>query len=474
MARPLSPGRSFLRLLDDSTTPLYVLDSGRRIIFASRALSEWAGFPLEKLIGLSCQYDSGSDEPLGQAAAALGPPPEAFTGHVLDGSISRLAAGNRPFERRPARFVKLAGATAADSLLVVIVLINENIPASGPESNLSSERLHAQLLSLRSKLGQRFHISQLIGESDAVVRIREQVRIAADSRARALVIGPPGSGRQHVARTIHFAQSSALAGPLIPIACPLLDAEQLQAELASLLRRQHESPTAPPPVALLLDVDRLREGAQQELAGFLALPDIQLHTLATGRVPLQRLAGKGKFRQDLAYTLSTLTIVLPPLAKRSTDIPLLAQHFLEHASAAQARHLSGFQPAAMELLAGLSWPGNIDELAKAVHEACHIAAGPQVTLADLPNWVHLAKSASAHPPRRLQPIRIDEFLGEIEKELFQRALAMARGNKSKAAQLLGISRPRLLRRLAQLGLIAPPATEEPVVFEPLPEEPLQQ
>jgi DNA-binding NtrC family response regulator len=184
------------------------------------------------------------------------------------------------------------------------------------------------------------------------------------------------------------------------------------------------------------------------------------------------VSAKGKFRRDLAYALGTLTIVLPPLAKRREDIPLLAQHFLEESNTTREHQLSGFAPAAMELLAGLLWPGNIDELAKAVREACQGAAGPQVTLADLPRWVHLAKGASGNAPRRHEPIQIDTFLAEIEKELMVRALGVARGNKSKAAQLLGISRPRLLRRLAQLGLIAPPAIEEPVVFEPLPEEPI--
>src|SRR4029078_6994564 len=126
-----------------------------------------------------------------------------------------------------------------------------------------------------------------------------------------LILGPPGSGREHVARTIHYGQNSASIGPLIPIACPLVDAEQMQAQLAAILRRQHDSPTDRPPAALLLDVDRLREGAQHELPALLPLPNIELHTLATSRVSLQRLAAKGKFRRDLAFELSTLTIELP-------------------------------------------------------------------------------------------------------------------------------------------------------------------
>jgi DNA-binding NtrC family response regulator len=257
---------------------------------------------------------------------------------------------------------------------------------------------------------------------------------------------------------------------LVPIACSLVDAEQMQASLASLLRQQYESPADRPPAALLLDVDRLRPDAQQELAGFLHLPKIELHTLATARTSLQRLATKGKFRADLAHELSTLTIALPPLARRREDIPLLAQYFLEQTNATEATQLAGFQPAAIELLAQLPWAGNLDELAQAVREACQKAGGTRVMLADLPDWVHLALDATARPPRDEPPIQLDEFLANIEKELLSRALARTRGNKSKAAELLGLTRQRLLRRLAQFGLLKPTEAEEPVVFEPLPED----
>jgi DNA-binding NtrC family response regulator len=286
-----------------------------------------------------------------------------------------------------------------------------------------------------------------------------------------LVTGPRGSGREHVARTIHYAQGSASIGAIVPIACPLVNAEQMQASLASLLRQQHDEPTDRPPAALLLDVDRLRPDAQQELAGFLDLPNIELHTLATSRVSLQRLAAKGKFRSDLAYALSTLTIALPRLADRREDIPLLAQHFVEEFNTSGVRELSGVAPATLELLSTLPWPGNIGDLAQAMREACERAVGPRVTVPDLPDWVHLAKDASSRAPRDEPPIELDAFLAEIEKEVLVRALRRTRGNKAKAAQLLGLTRQRLFRRLAQHGLIAPIEADEPVVFEPLPEEP---
>jgi transcriptional regulator of aromatic amino acid metabolism len=472
MPRPPGPARLVLRLLEEAQAPIFALDSSRQIIFANRALSEWVGLSADQLVSQRCDYHAGGcDAPVAAACAALCPPPEAFSGQVADGFISRLAAGPLAFERRPARFVHIAGGGPGEALLLVVVqpaLPPGEEPAAGPSA---SEKLHSRLLELRSQLGKRFHISQLIGASDAISRVREQIRIAAEARARVLVVGPPGSGREHVARTIHYAQNSLSIGPLVPIACPLVDVEQMQASLTSLLRRQHDEPTERPPAALLLDVDRLRPDAQQELAGFLHLPKIELHTLATSRVSLQRLAARGKFRRDLAYELATLTIALPPLASRREDIPLLAQHFLEEANTAGARQLAGFQPAALELLPSLPWVGNLDELAEAVREACRRASGSRVCVADLPDWVHLAQDATARPPRDEEPIELDTFLSQIERELLSRALRKTRGNKSKAAELLGLTRQRLLRRLAQLGLAVPAEVEEPIIFEPLPEEP---
>lgn len=474
MPRPTSPGRSLLKLLEQAAAPIYALDSRRRIVFANTALGIWLGREIASLIGLRCDYHAGSSEQASsEIGAALCPPPEAFLGQVAEGMVARTPSEQQPHELRPAQFTWLGGGSAGTGVLLVVVLPAE-APPGKPSTNVSitAADLHVLLQRVRGKLGRRYATSQLIGETDSIRNVREQVRVAIAARSRVLVVGRTGSGREHVARTIHYGHGAAERGPLVPIACSLVDAEAMQSTLTSLLREQMDLPPEHSPVALLVDVDRLRPDAQQELAGFMLLPNVELQTLATARVPLQRLAAKGKFRTDLAFALGTLTIRLPALKDRRDDVPLLAQHFLEEQNAAGGKQLSGFSSAAMEFLLLYDWPGNLDELAAAVHESCGRAAGPQVQPADIPDWVHLAVHSAAHPPRDLETIQLDEFLAEIEKELLQRALRVARGNKSKAAQRLGISRQRLLRRLSQLGL-APAITasdEEPVVFEPLPEE----
>jgi hypothetical protein len=456
--------------LDDATAPALILNQRREILVANAALGRWLGIEPRQLVGRRCDYHAAADDALAAVCAALCPPPEAFAGQVEDGFISRLASGERPFERRPARFVRVPGGTDEQMWLLVLLRSADDAAREESDNPLRPDRLHGLLLKQRGDLARLRQAATIIGQSPALARVREQVRLARQTAVRVVIVGQAGTGREHVARAIHYGQPGESVGALAPIACPLVDAEQMQASLAAILRRQHQTPTDRPPAALLLDVDRLGEGAQQELAGFLALPGIELHTLATARRSLVRLAARGRFRTDLAHALGTLVMALPPLAERREDIPLLAQHFLEEANAAGGPQKSGFHPAAMELLVALPWRGNVDELARAVREAAGRSKLPQVTLADLPDWIHLAKSAADRPSRNEPPIELDIFMAEVEKELLSRALRRARGNKSKAAQLLGLSRARLLRRLAQHGLIAPAEAEEPVIFEPLPEE----
>jgi transcriptional regulator of acetoin/glycerol metabolism len=473
MPRKPTPAKSLLRLLQATRAPLYVLDDQRRIVFGNAAFSAWIGRPIEDIAGLRCDYhSSGQIAGASELAAALCPPPEALAGERLAGQVACPGTDGK-LQSRPAQFVPLGqeGASPAGVLVLVAPTDDEReVVATAPPTELTPEELHRQLQELRNQLGRRFHISQFIGQTPAIEQVREQIRLASEARTRVVVIGPPGSGRAHVAKTIHYNRVGTAAGPLAPIDCPLMNAELLQATLTAFLRRQAELPPNRSAAVLLLDVDRLTNEAQQELAGFLRLPGLELPTLATSRVRLQRLARKGKFRHDLAYALSTLSISLPPLAGRAGDVPLLAQFFLEEFNALGGQQLSGFAPDALDKLSMYEWPQNVRELSELVRQACECAAGPAISAADLPDRIHFAAGAIAHPPADDEVIQLDDYLAEIEKELLQRALRRARGNKTKAASLLGMHRARLIRRLVQLGLAAPTPREEPIIFEPLPDE----
>ena len=130
----------------------------------------------------------------------------------------------------------------------------------------------------------------------------------------------------------------------------------------------------------------------------------------------------------------------------------MAQVFLEEANARGEKQLAGFSPEALDRLDSYAWPGNIDELARMVAESHRRAGGPEVLPDDLPERFRWTAEAASRPRCKDETIVLDEFLGRIERELIRRALSRSKGNKAKAARLLGLTRPRLYRRMVQLGL----------------------
>ena len=174
--------------------------------------------------------------------------------------------------------------------------------------------------------------------------------------------------------------------------------------------------------------------------------------MATAAEPLRELSRRGKFRGDLAALLSTITIELPPLGGAPRRSAAVGPTVPGDCNAAGPRQIGGFSAAALERLDAYPWPGNLDELAEVVAEAHGRAAGLEIGVGDLPERLHVAAQAAAHPRRTEETIVLDEYLGRVERELIRRALGRAKGNKAKAARLLGVTRPRLYRRMVQLGL----------------------
>ena len=447
------------RLLDEVAQPLYVLDAEATIVFANRACLDWVAQKAEDLHGERCAYHS-SPQARGPAAVAAGlcPPPEALSGQEMAGIVACTTADGR-LSRRRARFVPLGRGEESSGLIVLVdpgELSEADAATVGqvgslPHESSEAARLHEQLRSFRQHAAARYRADSLAGESLAMRRARAQIELAAASRANILVVGPPGSGRQHAARAIHYGDAKEPCGPLVPVACSVIEEDLILSSVADATRKL--APEAAGGGTLLLsDADAISPSAQAELARLVGAKAFPLRVIATAQQPLVELARQGKYREDLACLIGTLVIELPPLCDRRGDLPLLLQLFLEEANARTEHQLSGFTPDAIDCLAAYTWPGNVDELVRVVNQSHERAAGPQITLADLPEQIHLAVSAAAHPRRAEETIVLDEFLTGVEKELLRRAMARAKGNKTKAAKLLGISRARLARRLGQLGL----------------------
>lgn len=447
------------RLLNSASQPVYVLDGELTIVFLNRAAQEWVGTG-EALLGRRCTYHSGPTvDPLDAAAAGLCPPPRVFSGEVAVATVSRLAEDGRRIERR-ARFFPLG--TEAEALLAVVAILDAEDQSPGPADTAQAAEaeepdsiaLHELVRRFRQEAAARYRADRLIGQGPAMQLARRQVELAADSRSSVLLVGPSGSGRQHLAAAIHYgaAHAASSVGPLASLDCSLLGADLPEAVAALMAKGKPSGEQAAPGTMLLHRIDEISTDIQVELAGFFVRRPCPWRLMATAAEPLMELARRGAFRRDLAAALSTMVIELPPLVQRRDDLPLLAQLFLEELNAGGARQIGGFTPAALDLLDSYAWPGNLDELAQVVAEAHRQAAAREIDVGDLPERLRLVGRAAAYPRRPEETIVLEEYLGRVERELIRRALARAKGNKARAARLLGMTRPRLYRRMVQLGL----------------------
>ena len=346
---------------------------------------------------------------------------------------------------------------SADDLIGVVALLDaedraEPSPPPAVVVDNESIALHEHLRRLHRQATLRFGLERLIGTSPAARRAQAQAELAAGSLASVLLVGPAGVGRRHVAESIHYAARPE-PGMLVPLDCALLGADLVQAALRAVLESVPSDARAGAVTLLLIDADQLPAESQAVMAAMLSARRSPLRPIATAPQSLTEAARHGRYREDLASLLSTITIELAPLASRREDIAPLAQALLEEANPRSSRQLGGFSSDVLDRLDAYAWPGNIGELAQVVAEAHQRAAGLEITLADLPDRLHLAAEAAARPRRKEETIVLDEFLARIERELIRRALARAKGNKAKAARLLGLNRPRLYRRMLRLGLL---------------------
>ncbi len=461
MARLPASARKLARLIAEASQPIYLLDHNSTLIFCNRACAEWVGVPVEMLLGQRCLYHSQVEPGSVEAAASgLAPPPEVWNSWAA----TALVTGGRfaqPLCRRWASFWPLKDDEG--EILGLLALVQEedwpaegeSLPSSAPGILPPDEaaHLHETLRRFHLEKAARYRMDRLVGEGLWMRRVRAQVDAAAASEANVLIVGPPGSGREHTAQAIYYATDPSQRGPLVPLDCAILPEELLQQSLSNLHRRYPPGGSVRPTL-LLLELDQLPPEMQRILEGIAARSAVRV--LATARTGLLDLAEQGLFSGELAVWLSTIVIELPPLAQRRQDIPLLAQAFLEQLNAQGGKQIRGFTPEAFDRLDAYDWPGNLDELAQVVADAYKKADGPLITPADLPKTIHLAWEAAAYPRPTEQTIVLDEFLKKIEKELIRRAVRQAKGNKAKAARLLGLSRPRLYRLLVEHGLLENP------------------
>ena len=425
------PGpRRLLRLFDRAREPSFALDAEARLSYVNPAFEAALGVRAADVLGRACRPEAAAEG--FDLGAALAPPPETADGRPV-GGLARFGPGDyRRVEHWPRH-------DAGGRLLGYAGQVG---PPGGPPRDLDSPSM-----SLRAELGRaldrragRAGADVLAGEGPAHRRLLDQVDAASAGTFSALILGEPGTGKRTVARSIHGG-----GGPLIPVDTAALGA----VEVDRLARA--EAGRGVLVTLLLVDAYRLPRDVQATIVG---APPSTFRLLATETREPEPALRDGLLRPDYYYALTTATIRLAPLRDRLDELPLLAQHRLGRSEGPGPR---GFRPEALDALGRHDWPGNLRELGRVIDEARRRARGPLIGVEDLPPDLGGPRAAAyLPPPMPAVALPLDEALERLERALIARVLAAAGGNKSRAAEALRISRPRLHRRLSELGMADPP------------------
>jgi two-component system, NtrC family, response regulator AtoC len=337
------------------------------------------------------------------------------------------------------------------------------------EKALETSRLRREVRLLRGSQSRDYGFDAIIGSSPAMVQAKSLLeRIAASPATTVLLTGETGTGKDLVAKSIHY-NSDRAARPFVNITCSALPEQLLESELFGHERgaftdaRQQKRgllETADGGTVFLDEIGEMTPGLQAKLLRFLeertfkrvgGLNDIRVdvRVIAATNRALEDEVKAGRFREDLFYRLQVMPVRLPPLRERVGDIRLLVAHYIDRYNREFRKHVRGLQPAAQALLDQYRWPGNVRELRNAIERAMLLADDGLLGVED---FVTLTKAA-VPATFRLPPEGVD--LETVERQLVIQALQRARGNQTQAGHLLGINRDQVRYRIEKFGLAKP-------------------
>jgi two-component system, NtrC family, response regulator AtoC len=324
----------------------------------------------------------------------------------------------------------------------------------------------------RDELKGREDWSPLVGSSPAMLEVYKLVARVSEGKSTVLLQGESGTGKELIARAIH-ANSPRRDKPFIPVNCGALPDTLLESEMfgyekgaftgavgtkAGLFEATNGGTLFLDEIgdlgpALQVKLLRVMQDHEVRRVGATTSLKIDVRIIAATNRDLEQFVKEGKFRDDLYYRLNVVRITLPTLAERKEDIPMLAHHFLQKCAAGSARAVRGFLPDTMALLKQYRWPGNVRELENAIERAVSLSHGPLLTPDDLPAALRQPGAQAGDKTEAIdQHDEVCLTLEEVEKRHLIRVLKETKGNKVKAAKILGIDRRTLYRMAERFGL----------------------
>ncbi|MBP7529576.1 MAG: sigma-54-dependent Fis family transcriptional regulator [Syntrophorhabdaceae bacterium] len=330
------------------------------------------------------------------------------------------------------------------------------------EKALETKSLRKEVIGLRRKLESQYSFHKMIGKSPLMQRIYQLIEMVCDTSSNVLVTGESGTGKELVAKAIHY-NGVRKNGPFIAVNCAAIPENLLESELFGYRKGAFtdaktdkeglvvgasggtlflDEVTEMPPSLQAKILRVIEEREVRPLGGTTSYPT-DVRVISTSNRDIQTRIDEGLFRSDLYYRLRVIDIDLPPLRERKEDIPLLVMHFLNTFNKDLKKKVPHVSTEAMKIFMDYSWPGNVRELENVIQRAVTLCRGETVIPDDLPVLMTRAMGNSFLE----RAVGKGHTLLDLEKEYVREVLAEVRGNRSRAAEILGIDRKTLYRKL---------------------------
>lgn len=340
---------------------------------------------------------------------------------------------------------------------------------------LEKRRLTTENILLKREMASQSSFAQLVGQSEAMQKVFDVVRKVADSKSNVLICGESGTGKELVARAIHYNSARSVL-PFVAVNCSAVPETLLESELFGHMKGSFTGAisnkaglfeianggtifldeigdTTPTIQVKLLRVIQEREfrrvGGNQDVK-------VDVRVVAATNKDLEQAVAEGSFREDLYYRLDVIPIRLPPLRMRTSDIPLLVNHFLERFSKESGKAKPVISPEAMHILLGHEWRGNVRELENLIERVVAFSMGGPVTDVEVRGWLHRPTTQSQQSAMPLdltdEGLDLEGLINGIEKDLLLKALERSKWVKKKAARMLRLNTRSFRYRLEKYAI----------------------
>ncbi|HEX3128960.1 MAG TPA: sigma-54 dependent transcriptional regulator [Thermoanaerobaculia bacterium] len=337
---------------------------------------------------------------------------------------------------------------------------------------LEQRRLTNENKSLREQLRQRFGFDNIIGKSKPMQQVYELIQLAAPAKSNILILGESGTGKELVAKAIHH-HSRRAHGPFVTVNSGSMPADLLESNLFGHLRGAFTGAVANKkglfemastgsiffdeigniPIDTQSKLLRVIQEREFMRLGGIETIKVDVRIIAATNADLDAMVQQATFREDLFYRLNVITITLPPLRKRTEDIPLLAQHFLAHYARDNEKVIREISPQAMEAMLDYHWPGNVRELENVIERAVVLSTGESLGVDLLSPSVRHPESAGLPPPvLPANGIAFKEAVSEYERQIIIKALQASNGVQKRAAELLQVKPTTLHEMMKRLNI----------------------